>query len=299
MICSRRILLAALAAAPLFAADATGDWYGALDAMGNKLRLVLHLTQSSGKVSVVMDSIDQGAMGMAAATASLDGNKLKAEWPSLRASYEADVNADGTEIKGTFTQAGSSFPLAFTREKFATNPSQPLSAEDRDFLLSHLEKSKQEFLKSLDGITPEQWSFKPSSGGWSIAECAEHLTTTENAIFDLVTNRLLKAPVGAAPRRTRADDQKIIDRYLDRSQKNTAPEMLKPSGKWPNRQAMTEEFTKRRDASIAFLKTTQEDLRGRIGGQMDAYQYLLMMSAHTLRHTMQLNEVKQDPKYPK
>jgi len=32
---------------------------------------------------------------------------------------------------------------------------------------------------------------------------------------------------------------------------------------------------------------------------MDAYQYLVLMSGHTRRHTAQWNEVKQDPKYPK
>jgi hypothetical protein len=32
---------------------------------------------------------------------------------------------------------------------------------------------------------------------------------------------------------------------------------------------------------------------------MAAYQYLLTISAHTLRHTAQLNEVKKDATYPK
>ena len=32
---------------------------------------------------------------------------------------------------------------------------------------------------------------------------------------------------------------------------------------------------------------------------MDAYQLILLISAHTERHTAQLNEVKRNPSYPK
>jgi hypothetical protein len=32
---------------------------------------------------------------------------------------------------------------------------------------------------------------------------------------------------------------------------------------------------------------------------MDAYEWLIFMSAHTKRHTLQIEEVKADPKFPK
>lgn len=54
-----------------------------------------------------------------------------------------------------------------------------------------------------------------------------------------------------------------------------------------------------RDRSIAYVRETKDDHRACGNDTMDAYQYLVLMSGHTRRHTAQWNEVKQDPKYPK
>ena len=80
--------------------------------------------------------------------------------------------------------------------------------------------------------------------------------------------------------------------------------MLKPSGKFPTPASAVTQFTERRNRSLEFARTTQEDLRGRVQknqifGTVDAYQYLLYMAAHSSRHTAQLNEVKTDANYPK
>jgi hypothetical protein len=50
-----------------------------------------------------------------------------------------------------------------------------------------------------------------------------------------------------------------------------------------------------------FAKSSQEDLRGRQlkGGNMDVYQWLLMISTHSQRHILQIREVKAHVSYPK
>jgi hypothetical protein len=62
-------------------------------------------------------------------------------------------------------------------------------------------------------------------------------------------------------------------------------------------------FNGSRDSLITYVQTTKDDLRGHIAampfGKVDAYQLVLMISAHTNRHTQQLNEVKADPNFPK
>src|SRR5260370_1206680 len=64
--------------------------------------------------------------------------------------------------------------------------------------------------------------------------------------------------------------------------------------------AVQKEFDARRAKTIEFVTKTQEDLRGRLCcGGMDLYQQLLGISAHTLRHVEQMNEVKAQPGYPK
>jgi hypothetical protein len=89
----------------------------------------------------------------------------------------------------------------------------------------------------------------------------------------------------------------------DRSTRAQAPEMLKPSGKWPTTQAMLEEFRTRRDRNLSWLRSTQEPLRTTHAkmpfGVVDTYQALLLIPGHTERHLAQINEVKSSPGFPK
>ena len=63
------------------------------------------------------------------------------------------------------------------------------------------------------------------------------------------------------------------------------------------------EFTLRRDRTIAYVKNTNDALRVHSfdgpAGQMDSYQFLLLLAAHSSRHTAQIREVEANPDYPK
>jgi hypothetical protein len=115
----KKLLAVAVLTIAAFAADALGDWYGTLEAGENKLRLALHIAKdNSGKLKATLDSLDQGAMGMAAGSVKLEGNKLKAEWPEIGGSLEGQVNADATQFEGNWSQGGQSLPLKLNRKKF-------------------------------------------------------------------------------------------------------------------------------------------------------------------------------------
>jgi hypothetical protein len=198
----------------------------------------------------------------------------------------------------------AALPFAAPAQDHSQHGSSGMTKADRDYLIAYLQKTAKEFVSSIEGLTPQQWSYKPASGGWSIAECAEHITLSEDALFGL-TNNMLKAPAQPNdPPRTREMDEKIIAGLTDRSRKAQAPEMLKPSGKFPTPASAVTQFMERRNRSLEFARTTQENLRGRVQknqifGTVDAYQFLLYMAAHSSRHTAQLNEVKTDANYPK
>jgi hypothetical protein len=51
----------------------------------------------------------------------------------------------------------------------------PLTDNDRQQLLEHLENSQQMFAAALHNVSPAQARFKPAPGRWSILVCAEHL----------------------------------------------------------------------------------------------------------------------------
>ena len=90
----------------------------------------------------------------------------------------------------------------------------------------------------------------------------------------------------------------------DRSEKAQAPEVLRPTNRFPTRQALIQELVKARQGTIQFLQTTPDDLRAFIAPhpalkEIDAYQWVLLTSAHSARHTAQIEEVKASPGYPK
>jgi hypothetical protein len=49
-----------------------------------------------------------------------------------------------------------------------------------------------------------------------------------------------------------------------------------------------------------YAKATGDDLRSRklLEGNMDVYQWFLMISTHSQRHILQIREIKAHPNYP-
>ncbi len=181
----------------------------------------------------------------------------------------------------------------------------PLTKQERDKLIKELKRTEKMLKDATKGLTPAQWTYKASPERWSVQDCLEHLTLTEDFLRARVQNDLMKAhasPVDAA--KAAETDAFVLKVIPDRSQKATAPEPLRPSGKWPNPQAMLREFEARRKATLEYVRTTQDDMRAHkapspVGRDFDAYQWMLLISAHTERHTAQALEVKASPNYPK
>ena len=178
-----------------------------------------------------------------------------------------------------------------------------MTAEERSFLLDQLETSKKNMIASIQGVSPAQWSFKPAPAVWSVQECAEHIILAEDYIFG-GSQQLLKTPAVPRPAASNSDvDHKLVAGVQDRSNKVKAPEPLVPGAKFATPEDAIREFTARRDKTIAYVKSTNDDLRVHVGpgpaGPMDAYQGLLLLASHSARHTAQIREVQANSGYPK
>jgi antitoxin component of RelBE/YafQ-DinJ toxin-antitoxin module len=178
-----------------------------------------------------------------------------------------------------------------------------LSQKDRDAGTKYLEETRARFLASIDGLSDAQWTYKAGPDRWSIAEVAEHIAISESTILGMVTDQILKTPeVPADP--GRPTDEKVIQTITDRSSKAQAPEMLKPTNRWPTRASLTKDFEASRQRTIDYLKTTKDDLRGHARAHpalktIDGYQWVLLLAAHSARHTAQIEEVKSAAGFPK
>lgn len=180
---------------------------------------------------------------------------------------------------------------------------EQLSQKDRTAAVKYLEETRAKFLASIDGLSDAQWTFKAAPDRWSIAEVAEHIAVSETTILQLVTDRILKSPKAPAGE-VRPADAKVIEVITDRSAKAQAPEFLRPTNRWSTREALTNDFEAARKRTIEYIKTTQDDLRGHSMAHpamktIDGYQWVLLLAAHSARHTAQIEEVKAAAGYPK
>jgi uncharacterized damage-inducible protein DinB len=179
-----------------------------------------------------------------------------------------------------------------------------LTPEGRDRAVRHLLETRTAFLKSIEGLSAEQWSFKPAPNVWSVAEVAEHITVSEGTILELVTKKILASPIDPAKiSETGGKDDAVLRMIPDRSEKFQAPSFLQPQARW-SQAALPAEFQARRDRTIEYIRTTQDDLRSHtlshpVMKTLDGYQWILLISAHCQRHTSQIEEVKAHPGFPK
>lgn len=181
----------------------------------------------------------------------------------------------------------------------------PLTQGERDRALSELHATRKQFLDAIADLTPAQWNFKPSEAVWSVAECAEHIAVSEDALFELVTKKIMASPADPSGReRVKGKDEAVLKGVADRSQKAMAPEFLVPTHRWPTPEALTSHFRQSRDRTIEYIKTTQDDLRDHFAPhpamqELDAYQWILLIAAHSGRHVRQIDEVKGSPNFPR
>jgi len=180
---------------------------------------------------------------------------------------------------------------------------QTLSAADTERALKYLESTKQGVTDATKGLAPEQWNFKAGSDRWSIAQCVEHIAAAEDLLYGMITSQVMKAPARTKPEDLVVLDEMVLTRIPDRSHKAQAPEPLKPTNRFGSPDAALKHFDESRDQTIAFLEKTP-DLRAHatdspLGKQLDGYEWILFIAAHSDRHTKQILEVKADPKFPK
>lgn len=174
---------------------------------------------------------------------------------------------------------------------------------DQDRLVQHLQRTNEKFLKSVDGLSEAQWNFKPAPDKWSIAQCAEHIAAAETLIRGAV-EKGLATPLDPAEKTAELiKDDMIATMVVDRSKKLSAPEPLVPTQRFGSPAATVEAFQKERAATIKLAQSDAEfrahAVKHPAFGMLDTYGWMLFLSAHSERHTLQIEEVKTHPDFPK
>ncbi len=100
---------------PAVAKEFVGTWEGTLEA-GQPLRLVLKMANNESGASAVLVSVDQGGAEIPVAAIEQKDAKLTLKVNAVGGGYEGELNKDGSELNGTWTQAGNDLPLKLVKK---------------------------------------------------------------------------------------------------------------------------------------------------------------------------------------
>ena len=184
----------------------------------------------------------------------------------------------------------------------AAAPAQEVTPAEKDKALQYLESTKKNVLEATKGLSEAQWNFKSAPDRWSVAQVMEHIAAAEDFLRTLDKEKVMTAPAGEAGRDVKKTDDGVLAMVPDRTNKVQAPEPLVPTNRFGSPEGSIKHFVESRATTEEFLKSTT-GLRDHVlespMGKLDAYEFVLLIAAHSERHTKQINEVKADPNFPK
>ncbi len=179
-----------------------------------------------------------------------------------------------------------------------------MTSAERERAVAYLKETRTAVLDSTRGLTEAQWRHKPSPEAWSIGECVEHLAVVETGLLRAL-ERIPSSPAATEEELVAAlgKEEMIVKAVPSRGRRVKGPPHAMPKGEWTDPDALRERFTEVRERLIVFASTTTHPLRTRqfphpFLGQLDGFQWLMFLAAHSERHRRQLEEVKTSAGYP-
>ena len=194
-------------------------------------------------------------------------------------------------------------PVTSARVRSNITPMGQMTAEDRNRVVSALERSGSALTRAIGGLTPEQWTFRPGEGTWSVCECADHVFVIERLLFQTVRDLAGYPADPERAARVQGKDERLLAALADRGFKVRNPFPTRPSGEADSPEKLSLSFVELRASALAYARTTADSLRDHVARHpllkdLDGVQWLLLMSAHADRHIAQIEEVKLHPEYP-
>jgi len=179
-----------------------------------------------------------------------------------------------------------------------------LIPQDRDYAVKFLKETESGVFDAVKNLSEAQLTYKPAADKWSVEDCVKHIAAAENELWKMEEASLKQAPNPEKRAAIKFTDAALVSAVEDRSHKAKTFAALEPvNSPYKTLAEALQAFKENREKLIAFVGSTQTDLRSHVLelplGTYDAYQFILLISAHTNRHTQQIEEVKADPGFPK
>ncbi len=179
-----------------------------------------------------------------------------------------------------------------------------ISAEERAKVIQLLKDSRSEFIDAVKDLSDAQWTWKPSPARWSVGEVAEHIVLAEGLLFSQV-QRAIASPINPDwEKKTAGKTEFILKVMAPRLGKAEAPEAIKPQGTMTRAEIM-QRFDEARGRTLQFTEQTTVALKEHtaehpfpVFNTLNAYQWLIYIPLHNMRHDKQIEEVKATAGFP-
>ncbi|HYL77902.1 MAG TPA: DinB family protein [Bryobacteraceae bacterium] len=195
-------------------------------------------------------------------------------------------------------QTAKSASLAIVLACAFTITAAPLKKVERQRLVAHLEMTQSWLQDEVAGLSAAQVKFRPSPGVWSVVEVVEHLHLAEPIYWQQLKDAVKAPPTDKKPAATDAD---VLWYGIDRTQRQKTEDRKSPHDESIDLGKGLDAFRKLHGEMLEYARTTEDELRTHLlpAEGVDAYQWILEISAHTQRHILQIREIKANPNFPK
>jgi hypothetical protein len=187
---------------------------------------------------------------------------------------------------------------AVRQSNSVSNNMNIMDPAERAVLVEKLRASQDALVAGLAGISEFQAKFKPNPDSWSIEDIVEHLGLAEHGLYRLMT--AYSEPLDSAWDSRREEPFEKLG--TDRRRKVSAPERVRPTGRYDSLANALSQFLANRDRNILYIERCQEDLRMRTTkhplGPITCRECVALMIGHPLQHLEQIKEIQTQPQYP-
>jgi hypothetical protein len=183
-----------------------------------------------------------------------------------------------------------------------------LTDNEKTELLALLDDSAKNFLALIQDVNEEQWKWKSSPDRWSVGECAEHVILSERMLYQTAL-RAMQAPADPEWEQKTEGKADFIKNVMPNRNPGgaggaKAPQEITPEGNMAKADVI-KRFNESRAEIRAYVAALDQPAKEHIEthpfkvfGDLNAYDWLIYVPLHTIRHSKQIIEVQQTPGYP-
>ena len=194
--------------------------------------------------------------------------------------------------------------LTVLQSKAQQKTTSMLSPTEREKALLLLKQTESGVFDAVKGLNEAQLNFKPAADKWSVADCIKHIAVAEKELWAMAAPALAQAANPEKRAAIKFSDDDLVKAVEDRSHKSKTFAALEPANSpYQTVAEALAAFKANREKLMALVNATEADFRNHVillpVGTYDSYQFILLIAAHSNRHTQQIEEVIASPDFPR